>query len=135
MDTTPRSPTALAPTRRPQPRAQGQVIEAEACRFLQQRGLLLLDANYTLRNGELDLVMQQEQVVVFIEVRYRKTDRYGTPAETVTPAKQRKLLVAARHWLATHPVQARLPCRFDIMAGRPGESGPQFEWIMDALGI
>lgn len=120
---------------KPMPRARGQAVEAEACRFLQQQGLTLLDANYTLRSGELDLVMQQGQTVVFVEVRYRKTDRYGTPAESVTPAKQRKLLLAARHWLATHPLHARLPCRFDIMAGRPGESGPQFEWITDALGV
>lgn len=122
-------------TRPPAPRARGQVVEAAACRFLQQQGLVLLEANYTLRRGELDLVMQQADTVVFVEVRYRKTDRYGTPAETVTFAKQRKLLLAARHWLAAHPAHARRPCRFDIMAARPGECGLQFEWIVDALGV
>ena len=115
-------------------RARGQLVEEAACRFLQQHGLTLLEANYTLRSGELDLVMEHASTIVFVEVRYRKTDRYGTPAETVTASKQRKLLLAARHWLATHPVQAQRPCRFDIIAARPGESGLQFEWIMNALG-
>lgn len=119
---------------KPMPRAHGQLVEAAACRFLQQQGLILLETNYTLRGGELDLVMQQAGTVVFVEVRYRKSDRYGTPAETVTPGKQRKLLLAARHWLATHPAHARHPCRFDIIAARPGESGLQFEWIVNALG-
>ncbi len=117
------------------PRARGHIVEAAACHFLQQQGLLLLEANYTVRRGELDLVMQQGHTIVFVEVRFRKTDRYGTPAETVTVAKQRKLWLAARHWLATHPAAARQPCRFDIVAARPGESGLQFEWIINALGV
>jgi putative endonuclease len=115
-------------------RARGQTVEAAACHYLQQQGLILLDSNYTLRSGELDLVMQQGDTIVFVEVRYRRTDRYGTPAETVTRSKQRKLLLAARHWLATHPRHAQQPCRVDIMAARPGESGLQFEWITNALG-
>ena len=115
-------------------RAQGQAVEQAACRFLQQQGLVLLETNYTLRRGEIDLVMQQGRTIVFVEVRYRRSDRFGTPAESVTRSKQRKLWLAARHWLASHPQHASQPCRIDIVAARPGESGLQFEWLPNALG-
>lgn len=115
-------------------RQQGHTVEEAACRFLQQQGLQRLDQNYTLRQAELDLVMLAGDTVVFVEVRYRRSDRYGTPAETVTASKQRRLRLAATHWLQAHPGMRQRPCRIDVVAVRPGESGLQFEWITNALG-
>lgn len=115
-------------------RQQGFSVEAAACHYLQQQGLQLLDQNYTLRQAELDLVMHADDTVVFVEVRYRRTDRFGTPAETVTASKQRRLRLAATHWLQAHPAWRQHPCRIDIIAARPGDNGLQFEWIINALG-
>ncbi len=115
--------------------AFGHAVERAACHFLQKQGLLLITSNYATRGGEIDLIMRAGECVVFVEVRYRKSDRYGTPAETVTASKQRKLLQTARHYLAEHPTLNTAPCRFDVIAARPSESGLQFEWIENALGF
>ena len=87
-----------------------------------------------MRGGELDLVMREGRDLVFVEVRYRKSDRFGTPAETITASKRARLWRTAQYYLLTHPQWAQADCRFDVLAVRPGESGLQFEWIRDALG-
>lgn len=91
--------------------------------------------NYNTRGGELDLVMREADTLVFVEVRFRKSDAYGTPAETVTRSKQQKLLRTAQLFLLAHKDWQHKPCRFDIVAARPGESGLQFEWIKNAFGV
>jgi putative endonuclease len=117
------------------PRARGQVVEAAAEHYLQQQGLQPVQRNFTSRGGEIDLVMRDGETLVFVEVRFRKSDRYGTPAESVTASKQRKLLQTAQLYLLANPAWRKHPCRFDIVAARPGESGLQFEWINNAFGV
>lgn len=116
------------------PRAQGQVVEAAACRYLQQQGLVLLTQNFNARGGELDLVMRECDTLVFVEVRFRKNDLFGSPVESVTFSKQKKLLRTAQLYLLAQREWQNKPCRFDIVAARPGESGLQFEWIKNAFG-
>lgn len=116
------------------PRARGLVVEDAAERYLQQQGLLAVERNFNSRGGEIDLVMREADTLVFVEVRFRKSDRFGTPVESVTAAKQRKLLQTAQLYLLARPQWRNKPCRFDIVAARPGESGLQFEWIKNAFG-
>lgn len=116
------------------PRARGEAVEAAACRYLEAQGLHCIERNFTARCGELDLVMREGPVLVFVEVRYRRSDRYGTPAETITARKRERLWRTAQLYLLARPQWARASCRFDVVAARPGESGLQFEWIRDALG-
>jgi putative endonuclease len=116
------------------PRARGQAIEVAAELYLQQQGLHALERNFNSRGGEIDLVMQESDTLVFVEVRFRKTDRFGSPAESITVSKQRKLLQTAQLYLLARPVWRNKPCRFDVVAARPGESGLQFEWIKNAFG-
>lgn len=119
------------------PRARGQVVEAAAETYLQQQGLVPVERNFTSRGGELDLLMRDGETLVFVEVRFRKTDRFGSPVESVTASKQRKLLQTAQLYLLARPGWRNKPCRFDIVAARPtdngAESGLQFEWIKNAF--
>ncbi|MCC7516041.1 MAG: YraN family protein [Pseudomonadales bacterium] len=128
------------PTGAAAPRARGQVIEQAAEAWLQQQGLQTVARNFQCRSGEIDLVMQhrpstrQQSTLVFVEVRFRKTDNFGSPVESVTASKQRKLLQTAQFYLLQHPQWRTAPCRFDIVAVRPGDSGLNFEWIANAFG-
>lgn len=114
----------------------GQQAEHEALNFLKQQGLKLIDKNYHCRQGEIDLIMQDQQTLVFIEVRYRKSQRYGSSAESVTSSKQRKIIHTAEHFLL-HKIKTTVPaCRFDVVAIYPSESAQnslQFDWIKHAF--
>jgi putative endonuclease len=108
----------------------GQEKERIACAYLQDKGLLLLERNYRCRRGEIDMVMREGNTLVFVEVRYRASTRFGTPAETVDIRKQRKLAAAASHYLQRNPTE--LPCRFDVIA----LSGTnRIDWIRDAFNV
>jgi putative endonuclease len=112
--------------------AQGSAAEERAMRYLQARGLRLVERNYRSRSGEIDLIMRQANTLVFVEVRYRRSRRFGSAVETVTPTKQRRLIRAASGYLQRHNLD--LPCRFDVV----GVSGPQqeeIEWISDAFQL
>lgn len=77
----------------------GQQAELAACQFLQSHGLSLMESNYFCPQGEIDLIMNDNNTIVFVEVRYRRDTRYGTGAETVDRCKQNKLLATAAHYL------------------------------------
>lgn len=96
--------------------ARGRDAEDRALAFLQSRGLALLRRNYHCRLGELDLVMQDGNVLVFVEVRLRRNRGFGTAAESVDQHKQDKLMQAALHFMAAEPALSGLPVRFDVMA-------------------
>lgn len=113
--------------------ARGQAAEDAALRFLESQGCTLLRRNYRCRRGEIDLVMRDRGSLVFVEVRARSSDAYGGAAASVGRSKQRRLVAAARHFLMTHPREARLPARFDVVAicGPGGDNSPH--WIRAAF--
>lgn len=110
---------------------RGTVAERLACDYLQEQGLTLVARNYRCRVGELDLVMNDGRFVVFVEVRYRRNSRYGTPAETVTHTKQQRLIRAAKHYIQRHGFN--LPCRFDIITITQVKGKNTLDWIQDAF--
>lgn len=116
-------------------RRLGGQQEQRALRFLDQQGLSLVQANFNCRVGEIDLIMRDRQgCVIFVEVRYRKSDRYGSAVETVGRAKQRKLRLSAAWFLKSRNWQHK-SCRFDVVGitggGPAGED--RLEWIRDAF--
>lgn len=113
----------------------GGLQEQRALRYLSGRGLSLVQRNFNCRVGEIDLIMRDRgDYVVFVEVRYRKSDRYGGALETVGPAKQRKLRLAAAWFLKSRNWQHK-SCRFDVFAitGRGPAGEDRLEWIRDAF--
>jgi putative endonuclease len=101
-------------------RALGAAGEARAARWYEARGYRVVARNWRCREGELDLVVVRRDVLVVVEVKTRRSDRYGTPAEAVTPAKQRRLRELALRYVAATGTRPR-SIRFDvvsILAGR-----------------
>jgi putative endonuclease len=96
----------------------GDQAEARACRHLEKHGLQLIVKNYRTPGrggGEIDLIMRQtDGTLVFVEVRSRSTLSHGGAAASISPAKIRRIIFAARHYLMRLPQTP--PCRFDVVA-------------------
>jgi putative endonuclease len=110
----------------------GRDAETLACDYLQAQGMALVERNYRSRFGEIDLIMDDRDFLIFVEVRYRRQVRYGSGAESVDARKQAKIVACARHYLLCHPRAAQRPCRFDVVA-IGGGANPAVEWIPDAF--
>lgn len=112
----------------------GREYEQLAQCFLQKRGCKPVAANYSCRMGELDLVMKTAKVLLFVEVRFRDHQCYGTALESVDRRKQRRIILAARHFLLHYPAYQDFPCRFDVVGMHRDSKGTlQFEWITAAF--
>lgn len=111
------------------PQERGVAAEALAARFLEARGLRILTRNYRIRGGEIDLVCNDRGTLVFVEVRLRENSRFGGAAASITAAKQRRIVLAARHYLAG---RAECPCRFDAVL-LDALDAARIEWIRDAF--
>ena len=92
----------------------GRIGEAAAATRLEESGLALLQRRYRRRLGEIDLIALEGELVVFVEVKARRTARYGWPAESVTPAKRRRIARVALCFLAERGWLDR-PSRFDVI--------------------
>ena len=109
-------------------RLTGKKAEDVACSFLQHNGLTLVQRNYHCRYGEIDLIMQDTDTLVFVEVRYRSSTAFGTAAESVDKNKQRKLVFTANHYLQKYPTSQAT--RFDVVA-LSSQQTP--EWVTNAF--
>lgn len=112
---------------------QGREAEAWACEYLLQQGLRLLFRNFRCRYGEIDLIMQHGQTLVFVEVKYRGRNDYGGAAGAVTRGKQAKLIKTAMTYMQQEkPLLQNM--RFDVIAMQPG-IGEKFacEWLQNVI--
>lgn len=108
--------------------AQGKAAEDYAQRYLIAQGLKPICRNFRCKQGELDLVMSDGKTLVIVEVRYRKSNSHGSALESVTSAKQMRIIAAAQHFLAAKHFDC--PIRFDVVA----QSGNgEFQWIKNAF--
>ncbi|PMR68730.1 YraN family protein [Halomonas heilongjiangensis] len=112
-------------------RARGGAVERLAAAWLADRGLDLEASNQHAKGGEIDLVMRDGEVLVFVEVRHRADTRHGHPLETVTAAKQRRLIRAARFYLQRNGLSC--PCRFDVLAVTGQAPALDFLWVQGAF--
>ena len=125
---------SLGGPRKHNPRAaadDGAAAEALAAAFLGTQGVRIIARNYRVRGGEIDLVGEEGNSLVFVEVRLRRNRDYGGAAASITPRKQQRIILAARHWLAAHPREA-VPCRFDCVL-LDGLDATRMEWIRNAF--
>lgn len=111
----------------------GRAIEEQVCAYLRGRGLSLITRNYRCRQGELDLIMRDNDTVVFVEVRFRRNRRFGGGAESVDRRKRVRLVAAGQHYLQAHPKEARHPCRFDVVAVTAHNGDFEIDWIRNAI--
>lgn len=109
--------------------SRGRAAEALAARFLMDRGLTVVARNFRVRGGEIDLVCRDGRTLVFVEVRLRSRADFGGAGASITAAKRRRIVLAARHYLARCP---DTDCRFDCVL-LSGLDGSGIEWLRHAF--
>lgn len=113
-------------------RQQGARFEQQARLFLERQGLQFIAANQHFKCGELDLIMQDQDTIVFVEVRQRKNDNFGSAIDSVDWRKQQKWLDAANLWLAQQECCLEdTDCRFDLIAF--GHTPDDIQWLPNFL--
>jgi putative endonuclease len=108
---------------------QGARAEDLCAQLMRAAGLVLVERNWRCRHGEIDLIAEDRGTLVFAEVRMRSGPRFGGAGESVTAAKRRRLLAAARLYLSRKPEAL---CRFDVFLVDGASASVQ--WIRDAFG-
>lgn len=116
-------------------RTIGKIYEQYAQTFLIQKGLILLQKNFHCRLGEIDLIMQDQKTLVFVEVRYRTHRQYGTAESTITYKKRNKLIYTAQYFLLTHREYKQFHSRFDVIAIESSQKNPKIKWIPRAFTV
>lgn len=107
---------------------RGECAEEQAHNFLIKQGLKPVSRNFRCKQGELDLIMMQGKTLVIIEVRFRKSDKYGSACESITHAKQSRIIAATHVYLSTKKNDC--PIRFDVVAI---SGNGNIEWIQNAF--
>ena len=108
---------------------QGQWWEERARQHLHSHGLTLVEANYSCKSGEIDLIMRDGENLVFVEVRQRASATHGGAAASITPAKMQRVVRAAQTYLLQFPRVP--PCRIDVVA----IDGEALTWLRDAIQV
>lgn len=120
-------------------RKQGEHTENLACQYLEKKGFKLIEKNFNCRVGEIDLIMKDNNSLVFVEVRYRRSNNFGSGAESITASKQAKLIKTASLYLQQHAKLDKYPARFDVVSitgfvETDNINNIHFNWIENAFG-
>lgn len=107
----------------------GGFFEEKACEYLKEKGLQIVERNFRVRQGEIDIVARDKGTLVFVEVKYRRDRTAGLPQEAVTYKKQRQISRVALFYLSFHKLPPSTPCRFDVVA----ICGEEICWIPNAF--
>ena len=97
-------------------REEGYLQEEKAVQYLKQNGYRILQRNFYSRYGEIDIIARDKEYLVFIEVKYRKSERGGHPVEAVDVRKQERICKTAQWFLKRYGYNQETPCRFDVVA-------------------
>ena len=107
----------------------GDQAESIAEKFLIDKKIKIIERNYRIKAGEIDLIADDKGTITFIEVKYRKSSNFGQPFETVTHTKQQKIIRTAQSYLQKHPKLANKACRFDVISIH----NQDVNWIQNAF--
>ena len=117
------------PTRLSRKQEQGKQWEDVALAYLERHGLVLVEANFRCKPGEIDLILRDGATLVFVEVRQRAAGAPVSAAASIGPAKIRRIIRAAQVYL--QQLDRLPPCRIDVVA----IDGPDIEWIRNAIEV
>lgn len=123
---------AVNPPARTDKQIAGQAAEEQARHYLCQQGLSFLDQNFRCKVGEIDLIMQDQQTLVFVEVRARASNRFGGALASVDFKKLAKLQKASQWYLQLHRGRSAgnwPACRIDVVA----VNGSQLQWVKNVV--
>lgn len=111
-------------------RQLGTDYEDMACKYLQNKGYIILERNFRSKKGEIDIIAKDNDVLVFVEVKYRRNNSYGYSAEAVNNKKQTVIYRVAEAYLAYRKEYYGMPCRFDVI----GFDSDKLNHIKNAFG-
>ena len=111
----------------------GDYWESIAKKYLKNQKLKFLESNYRSRFGEIDLVMLDHEILVFIEVKYRKTNQWMSGEQAVTILKQKKLIKTAEYYLLQNQENNQRNCRFDVVSIVGSKKDYDLNWIKNAF--
>lgn len=121
-------------------RDKGYKVEQIVKAYLIEHDLKEVCSNYSFKGGEIDLILKDKKNLIFVEIRYRKNSLFGSGIESVSRAKQKRIALAANHFLQKNPWSNKYYCRFDVIGAQPalpGENncynGLHLSWIKDAF--
>jgi len=112
----------------------GERGENLAVWYLKQNGYKIIEQNYRSRMGEIDIIAKDGKTIVFVEVKSRRSIRYGSPKWAITPKKQRKISMVALYYLKTTQ-QTDTKARFDVVAITSNQDEPQIEIVENAFEL
>lgn len=111
----------------------GMQAEQAAADYLKKQRLKMVMCNFRCTMGEIDIIMREDNTLVFVEVRLRNTSQFASALESVDKHKQTKLRKTAEYYLQQQKITDKLACRFDVVAVHYQEDQPVFEWIQNAF--
>ena len=112
----------------------GKTVELYALNYLNQVGLKTIAQNWSCRFGEIDLIMLEQDTLVFVEVRYRKSSHFGGALGSIDQHKCAKIIKTAEYFLNKYPQWLEHACRFDVITAHPSATEPfTLDWIQDAF--
>lgn len=116
-------------------KSTGDTYEEAAAQLLLAEGLEIVERNFSTKVGEIDIIAKDQNQLIFVEVRSRSNRYFAGAAASVNRRKQQRLIKTAQWYLQRRPQWANLPCRFDVIAFEPPQSGPeaQVRWIKGAF--
>ncbi|MCF6288621.1 MAG: YraN family protein [Proteobacteria bacterium] len=114
-------------------RIWGDYWEDVAFDYLKKNGLKIVKRNFNCKVGEIDIIMTNNDILIFIEVKYRKDSDWVSAVESVTRSKQRKIIKAAQLYLLKNKKYQDWNCRFDVVSIQGDKTNPQINWIKHAF--
>jgi len=112
---------------------RGRWAEQTALEYLLTKKLKLLDKNFRSTFGEIDLIMQDKSIILFIEVRYRSSDHFHTALESIDRKKCERIISTSHQYLSENRSALQLDCRFDVVTLSGPQETPMIEWIKNAF--
>lgn len=112
----------------------GEKGESLAAWYLKKNGYKIIEQNYRTQLGEIDIIAKEKKTLVFVEVKARRSTRFGNPKWAVTPKKQRKISMVALYYLKTTN-QTSAKARFDVVAITSNQDQPQIEIVKNAFEL
>jgi putative endonuclease len=97
-------------------RKLGTQKEDIALTYLKENGYHIIERNFYCRTGEIDIIAYDEKYLVFVEVKYRSTNKLGSPTEAISKRKIRSIIMAARYYMLKRGIRETVPCRFDVVS-------------------
>ena len=114
--------------------ATGVRAESLAAAFLQRQGYQILQQNFRIRRGEIDLIALEDATLCFVEVRYRQSGTFGHPSETISRLKQSRIARTASYFLARVWKGPGCACRFDVVT-MVGDAKPELVLLRNAFEV